>query len=84
LPEYPPTSVRLGEEGATTLSCTIDEDGRAKECAVAESSGFPRLDEAAVKHATRNLRFFPGKEAGKAITYPDYKFRVVFRLQDAR
>lgn len=81
-PDYPPTSQRLGEEGAVILDLFVGEDGRVKEAKVATSSGFERLDEAAMKEALRSYRFIPGTESGKPAAMW-YQLRVVFRLQDA-
>lgn len=67
LPPYPPTSRRLGEQGVVTLQLYIDERGRVVEAKVEKSSGFPRLDEAAVKEAKRNWRFIPAKRGSEAV-----------------
>ena len=55
-PTYPPTSRRLGEEGTVRLKVLVDERGRARDVQVAKSSGFARLDEAAMT-AVRKWRF---------------------------
>jgi len=65
IPNYPPTSRRLGETGVVTLQIYVDEEGRVVEAKVAKSSGFPRLDETAVKHVKRAWRFKPGTKNGK-------------------
>ncbi len=80
-PEYPPASRRAGEEGTVTLQVMVLENGRAGEVKVAKSSGFPKLDEAAVKEVQRNWRFVPGKEDGKAVAMW-HTFAVTFRLTD--
>jgi protein TonB len=82
-PDYPPQSKRLGEEGATVLRLYILEDGRVGEAQVSKSSGFPRLDEAAVKHAKRSWRFQPGTEGGKPVAMW-YDFRVVWKIEKER
>ena len=63
-PEYPPTSKRLGEAGVVILLLTVTEDGKVSDAKVDTSSGFERLDEAAVKEALRSWRFVP--EIGRA------------------
>jgi len=80
-PEYPPASRRAGEEGTVTLKVLVSENGRASEVSVAKSSGFPKLDEAAIKEVQRNWRFVPGKEDGKAVAMW-HTFAVTFRLTD--
>jgi len=80
-PEYPPSSRRAGEEGTVTLAVMVQENGRPGEVKVAKSSGFPKLDEAAVKEVQRNWRFVPGKEDGKPVAMW-HTFAVTFRLTD--
>ena len=80
-PEYPPASRRAGEEGTVHLQVYVLETGRAGEIKVAKSSGFPKLDEAAVKQVQRNWRFVPGKEDGKPVAMW-HIFAVTFRLTD--
>lgn len=80
-PEYPPSSRRAGEEGTVQLQVYVLESGRAGEVKVARSSGFPKLDEAAVKEVQRNWRFVPGKEDGKPVSMW-HTFAVTFRLTD--
>lgn len=81
-PEYPTMSKRLGEEGSVILLLTVDEEGRVTDASVDTSSGFERLDEAAVKEAKRprNWRFFPGTVNGNPAP-TQFKFRVVFKIE---
>ena len=80
-PEYPPASRRAGETGTVQLRCLVSESGRCSEVSVVKSSGFPRLDEAAVKEVQRNWKFVPGKEDGKPVA-AWHTFAVTFRLTD--
>ena len=65
-PEYPASSQRLGEEGRVVVKCLVDpQSGRCQDAQVDVSSGFPRLDEAAVREAKRAWRFLPGSNDGK-------------------
>jgi protein TonB len=80
-PEYPPASRRAGEEGTVNLQVYVLETGRAGEIKIAKPSGFPKLDEAAVKEVQRNWRFVPGKEDGKPVAMW-HIFAVTFRLTD--
>lgn len=52
-PTYPPISRRMNEEGQVRLKVLVDEKGRPKDVQIAQSSGFPRLDEAAKQAVTR-------------------------------
>lgn len=81
LPEYPPASRRAGEAGTVTLRAYVGADGRCSQVEVVKSSGFPKLDEAAVKEVQRNWRFVPGKEDGKPVSMW-HTFAVTFRLTD--
>jgi periplasmic protein TonB len=63
-PEYPATSRRLEETGSVLLQLLVDVDGTVAESKVAQSSGFPRLDEAA-RTALSKCRFKPGTVDGK-------------------
>lgn len=80
-PEYPPTSRRLGEAGTVTLEILVLENGRIGEARVAKSSGFPRLDEAAVREVKRTWRLVPGTENGKPAQMW-HQINVTFRLTD--
>ena len=80
-PEYPPSSRRAGEEGTVTLQVYVLETGKAGEVKVSKSSGFPKLDEAAVREVQRTWRFVPGKEDGKP-TAMWHTFNVTFRLTE--
>src|SRR4249920_653203 len=48
---YPPTSTRLGEEGTAKVKVCVGVNGRVTTATLADSSGFERLDEAALKVA---------------------------------
>lgn len=63
---YPTRSQDLGEAGSVMLRVLIDERGLPREVSVQKSSGFPRLDQAAVE-AMRRARFQPYSENGVAL-----------------
>lgn len=64
-PPYPPLSRRLGEQGKVVIRTLIGADGMAQEASIHQSSGFDRLDQAALATA-RKWRYVPGKRAGVA------------------
>lgn len=64
-PPYPPMSRRLGEQGKVVIHTLIGTDGVAQEASIHQSSGFDRLDQAALATA-RKWRYVPGKRAGVA------------------
>ena len=66
-PPYPPISRRLNEQGTTTVRVLIGADGQPQRAEIAKSSGFTRLDEAAVSTVMR-WRYVPGKRGGVAET----------------
>jgi protein TonB len=63
-PEYPRASKRLKETGSVVVRVWIDEGGAPQSVQVGKSSGYPRLDEAAVD-AVRKFRFEPYTENGR-------------------
>ncbi len=67
-PKYPPLSKRLREEGTVVIKVLIDEKGYPEEIKVRSSSGYPMLDESALK-AVKKWVFKPhvvGSKAEKA------------------
>lgn len=77
-PTYPSASRRAGEEGTVRVKVLVDEKGRPREVAVARSSGFARLDEAAME-AVRKWRFVAATNGTSAITAWT-QVAVTFRL----
>ena len=66
-PDYPRMSVRLGEQGQVIVKVLIGADGVPQKAEVQTSSGFERLDKAALDAAMR-WRYVPGKRGGVAET----------------
>lgn len=62
-PPYPPLSKRLGEQGKVVVRVLIGIDGVAQKAEIKQSSGFDRLDQAALSTVLR-WRYLPGKRAG--------------------
>ncbi len=50
---YPRLSLRLQEQGDARLRLTLDDEGRVRGVELIQSSGFPRLDEAAMSAAPK-------------------------------
>ena len=65
-PAYPALSRRLGEQGQVLLQVDVGTDGRAHEVAVNRSSGYPRLDHAALE-TVRRWTFIPARLGRLAI-----------------
>ena len=64
-PLYPSTSQRLNEQGRTTVRVLIGTNGLAERAEIAKSSGYKRLDDAAINTVMR-WRYVPGKRGGVA------------------
>jgi periplasmic protein TonB len=80
IPEYPPLSRRLHEQGTLRLKLTIDEKGIVAQATVVNSSGAQRLDEAAVSWVKSHWRYTPAMQGTTAV--PSTADAIVeFRLQ---
>lgn len=67
-PVYPSLSRRLREEGTVVLDILIKANGNVSEIKLKTSSGFKRLDDAAIK-AVKHWRYTPATQAGIAIDF---------------
>ncbi|MCK6404904.1 MAG: TonB family protein [Rhodocyclaceae bacterium] len=65
-PVYPPMSRRLNEEGKVILRVKVSRDGHPLAVEIKQSSGYPRLDEAA-RNAVERWRFVPARQGDQAI-----------------
>ncbi len=77
-PEYPRAAVRMEEEGEVAVSYVISEDGHVAKVVVTKSSGYKRLDEAAVQQVYK-WRFKPATVDGKPVEQTKTK-NMRFRL----
>ncbi|TXT36146.1 MAG: C-terminal TonB domain conaining protein [Comamonadaceae bacterium] len=57
--KYPSVSLNLGEEGTAIVQVHVLKDGSVADSVIVVSSGYGRLDEAALE-STRSARFIPG------------------------
>ncbi|QIL79224.1 energy transducer TonB [Diaphorobacter sp. HDW4A] len=78
-PTFPAVSRRLGEQGKVTLRVLISAQGLPERVELAKSSGFERLDNAAIDTVKR-WKFVPGKRNGVAEAM-EYLVPVNFVLQ---
>lgn len=65
-PVYPTFSRRNGEEGKVMLRVRVGSEGAAQEVEIKQSSGFPRLDNAA-REAVAKWRFIPARRGDEAM-----------------
>lgn len=78
--DYPPSAIRSGEEGVSSLSLTVGTDGRVTACALIEQSGSPALDAAACEALTARARYFPATDASGAAIESSVTRRVRWQL----
>jgi protein TonB len=64
-PSYPALSRRLGEQGKVVVRVLIGVDGTAQQAEIRSSSGYDRLDQAALA-TVRSWRYTPGRRNGVA------------------
>jgi protein TonB len=62
-PEYPALSRRRGEQGRAIVNVLISVDGTAEKAEIKVSSGFERLDQAALA-TVKSWRYVPGNRGG--------------------
>ena len=65
-PAYPNLSRRLNEQGQVLLSVYVSEEGRATSLRIKKSSGFNRLDDAALEAVSR-WRFVAAKQGERMV-----------------
>lgn len=78
-PAYPALSRRMGEEGRVMLRVMVEADGLPSKVEIRTSSGFPRLDQAALE-AVRKWKFVPARRGDEAVAAAvnvplDFRFR---------
>lgn len=62
-PPYPVLSKRMGEQGKVVVRVLIGTDGMAQQAEIRTSSGYDRLDQAALTTVLK-WRYVPGKRGG--------------------
>jgi len=80
MPAYPRESREKGEEGRVVVSVAIHADGTLTDIKVVESSGYSRLDEAALE-AVRHSTFIPATRFGMPVDSTK-KIAFTFRLKE--
>lgn len=78
-PIYPAIARRLGEEGAVLLRVQVSPEGTPLAVELRKSSGYPRLDDAALE-AVRRWRFVPARQGGEAVE-SRVAVPIVFKLE---
>ncbi|MBT9568943.1 MAG: energy transducer TonB [Thiobacillus sp.] len=67
-PPYPALSKRLGEAGTVRLNVLINPDGSVARLELAQSSGHPRLDRAAIETVRSQWKFAPARQRGQPVS----------------
>jgi len=76
-PEYPILSRRMQEEGIVTVQATITAQGRVEAVKVLRSTGFHRLDHAAIA-ALKDASFRPAIEQGQMLaSIQEFTFKFI-------
>ncbi len=79
---YPPEARKLNQEGDVVISVLVGEDGKVRDAKIKTSSGFPMLDQAALKLFKNAVHYSPGIKNGKPVaSWIDA--RTGFHLADA-
>jgi protein TonB len=81
-PIYPPASRRAGEQGTGIFRVLVDDKGHPMDVQVQKSSGFPRLDQAAME-AIRKWAFKPAMQNSQPVQSWT-RVQVAFQLQNAK
>jgi protein TonB len=79
-PVYPQLSRKLREQGTVVLELTVLVNGTVTDVIVLQSSGYPRLDQAALS-AVQHWRYQAARRGETAIDYR-YRQRVAFSLTE--
>lgn len=77
---YPLMSQRFREQGTVRVRFLIKRDGTVNNAEIMRSSGYPRLDKAAMD-AVKTWRFTPATEDGKPVD-SWYQTELTFKLND--
>ena len=78
-PDYPKGARQRGEQGDVVVEMLVNAEGRVDEASVVTSSGFPELDEAALR-AVRAARFTPAK-SGRESVASSARITLTFKLK---
>lgn len=79
-PKYPKLSLRRKEVGTVWLTLTVTAEGFAKDVRVKETSGYVRLDKAALE-AVKRWRFRPARRFGQPVD-AEYELPIHFKLKE--
>ncbi|MGK6321545.1 energy transducer TonB [Sphingomonas sp. DT-51] len=74
--DYPPSSIRAGEQGVVAIAVQVDATGKVSGCSVTASSGYGALDQATCRLYQRRGRFTAALDAAGTPTAATFTDRV--------
>jgi TonB family protein len=80
-PKYPARARQIGLAGPVTIHMWISELGCIDRVEIAQSSGAPELDDAALDWAEHEIAYLPAEVNGKALA-SERSLTIMFNLQD--
>lgn len=80
--DYPPGAKQRYEEGMVSFNLLISPKGRAEECSITQSSGFPELDQMTCAAVMVRARFKPATDENGIATYSGYNAMIHWRHPD--
>jgi TonB family protein len=78
-PAYPPQSRKNMEAGVVRIRLCVEADGRVSKADLAETSGFPNLDNAVLKWA-KDVRFNPAMKGSTPVALCDFAVKHEFQV----
>lgn len=78
--DYPRAALREGREGVAQFTVEISEAGRAENCVITGSTGWPDLDEATCKVIHLRARFNPANDETGRPMRSSYTGRLVWKI----
>lgn len=82
LNDYPSISLQEKEEGRVAVRLLITPYGFIRECKIAESSGFPALDEATCRHFSYRGLFYPAVNSADQAVEGSYLQPVIWTIPE--
>ncbi|RIY34460.1 hypothetical protein CKF54_00245 [Psittacicella hinzii] len=78
-PNYPFQSLERGEQGTVVLTVVVEANGKPSSVQIKKSSGYPRLDRAALNTVRDYYTFIPATKGGVPVR-STYDFAIEFYL----
>lgn len=78
--DYPSADLRAENQGTTSFELAVGPDGKATDCRVTNSSGFPSLDTKACQMLLRRARFKPQLDGNGQPMAATYRNRVRWQI----